>query len=577
MQTDKRMLMAVALSFGVLILWRVFLVKEPPAPLQKVIPAQAVVTSAPVTPAAPPQALPAAKRSAPVKLPVQQGTAAQDLVVEGDVYRVTFSTQGAVVKSWVLKKYKDEKGAQLDVVDGAACENLGFPLSLSLADKSQSDKLNAALFVASPGGATVQAPVTLEFNFSDGKIQARKQFTFTHGYEIKAEVSVFDGEHYLPVAVAWPGGFGDHTLTQALKQAGSRFVTSKGLDLSFDRDAKVKEERVVSGPFRLAGLEDRYFADIFLPADPNQPFGDAWRARVRREEWSPPDWKEKEKPKPMVVSLGSSEPKALAFRLLVAPQDLEVLRAVKPSLEGLVDFGWFSFVAKPLFLGLRYIYENWAHNYGWAIVILTLFINMAMFPLKLKQIRSAQEMQRVSPLIKSIQDKYKQYKFNDPRKQKMNQEVMKIYQEHGINPLGGCLPMVIQLPFLYGFYNVLTSAIEMRHAPWIGWIKDLSAPDKFHMFGFPLPILPTVMIISMFIMQKMTPMATVDPAQQRMMMIMPLVFGIMFYNFASGLVLFWLTGNLVGIAQQAFINKVMPRAEPIPVPRKGPPGKDKDQ
>ena len=251
--------------------------------------------------------------------------------------------------------------------------------------------------------------------------------------------------------------------------------------------------------------------------------------------------------------------------------------AVKPALDGLVDFGWFSFVAKPLFLGLRYIYDNWAHNYGWAIVILTIFINMAMFPLKLKQIRSAQEMQRIAPLVKSIQDKYKQYKFNDPRKQKMNQEVMKIYQEHGINPLGGCLPMVIQLPFLYGFYNVLTSAIEMRHAPWIGWIKDLSAPDKFHMFGFPLPILPTVMIITMFIMQKMTPMATADPAQQRMMMIMPLVFGIMFYSFASGLVLFWLTGNLVGIAQQAFINKVMPTAEPIPVPRKGAPGKDKEQ
>jgi YidC/Oxa1 family membrane protein insertase len=195
---------------------------------------------------------------------------------------------------------------------------------------------------------------------------------------------------------------------------------------------------------------------------------------------------------------------------------------------------------------------------------------MAMFPLKLKQIRSAQEMQRVSPVIKSIQDKYKQYKFNDPRKQKMNQEVMKIYQEHGINPLGGCLPLVIQLPFLYGFYNVLTSAIEMRHAPWIGWIKDLSAQD-------PIYILPVVMVVTMFIMQKMTPMTTVDPAQQRMMMIMPLVMGIMFYNFASGLVLFWMTGNLVGIAQQAFINKVMPIAEPIPVPRKGPPGREKDQ
>ena len=563
METDKRMIMALALSFGVLILWRVLLVKEAPPPPKGAAPTQATAPAATAPPVA-------AKPSAPVALSVQQGASAQDIVVEGDVYRVTFSTQGALVKSWVLPKYRDEKGSPLDVVDRAACEKLGFPMSLSLADKTRSDRLNTALYMANPGSSTVKAPVTVEFTFSDGKIQARKRFTFAKGYEVRAEVSVFDGQQYLPVEVAWPGGFGDHSLTQALKQSGAKFIYTKGLELSIERDGKVKEERMISGPLWLAGLEDRYFADIFLPPDPDQPFGEAYRFRVDRREWSPPDWKEKEKPKPLVASVGRLEPKPLAFRLLVAPKDLDVLRAVKPPLEGLVDFGWFSFVAKPLFLGLRYIYDHMVHNYGWAIVILTIFINLAMFPLKLKQIRSAQEMQRIGPLVKSIQDKYKQYKFNDPRKQRMNQEVMKLYQEHHINPLGGCLPMVIQLPFLYAFYNVLSSAIEIRHAPWIWWIKDLSAPD-------PLYILPTVMIVTMFIMQKMTPMTTVDPAQQRMMTIMPLVFGIMFYSFASGLVLFWLTGNVVGIAQQAFINKVMPPAEPIPVPRKGATGKDKEQ
>jgi len=143
----------------------------------------------------------------------------------------------------------------------------------------------------------------------------------------------------------------------------------------------------------------------------------------------------------------------------------------------------------------------------------------------------------------------------------MNQEVMKLYQEHHINPLGGCLPMVVQLPFLYGFYKVLDVSIELRHAPWILWIKDLSAPD-------PLYILPTLMIITTFIMQKMTPMTTADPAQQRMMMIMPLVFGIMFYSFASGLVLYWLTGTVVGIAQQMFINRMIPLPPPVPAPHK---------
>ena len=157
----------------------------------------------------------------------------------------------------------------------------------------------------------------------------------------------------------------------------------------------------------------------------------------------------------------------------------------------------------------------------------------------------------------------------------MNEEIMKLYKEHGVNPLGGCLPMALQLPFLYGFYRVLDLPIELRHAPWILWIKDLSAPDKFHPFGIPLPILPTVMVITMFIMQKMTPVATADPAQQRMMMFMPIVFGIMFYNFASGLVLYFLTANMVGILQQVLINKLMPMPQTLAGPGNTPEVKDR--
>jgi YidC/Oxa1 family membrane protein insertase len=297
---------------------------------------------------------------------------------------------------------------------------------------------------------------------------------------------------------------------------------------------------------------------IFLPGAPDQV---AFRAA--RQEWSPPDWTEKEKPRPLGAALAETQPKPLAFRLLVAPKDLDVLRSVTPPLESLVDFGWFSFIAKPLFIAMRYIYDHWIHNYGWAIVLLTVLINLAMFPLKLKSLRSAQEMQRVSPIIKGIQDKYKQYKFNDPRKQKMNEEIMKVYSEHHINPLGGCLPMLLQLPFLYGFYRVLDLAIELRHAPWTLWIRDLSAQD-------PIYILPSAIVVTQFILQRMTPMTTVDPAQQRMMMIMPLVFGFMFFRFPSGMVLYWLTGNLVGIAQQLFINRHMRVADPLLAPPRKP-------
>jgi YidC/Oxa1 family membrane protein insertase len=393
-------------------------------------------------------------------------------------------------------------------------------------------------------------------------VQVRKVFSFETGYDLHAEVSVVDGGHYRPVEVMWPGGFGDHSLAPAIINTYAMGVYGAIGDLTTVAQRKLSADRSIPAPLQLAGLEDRYFAGVFLPDSPDETFN------LGRQTWTPTDWsgKDSDKPSPMFEQLAEEREKPLAFRMFVGPKNLDVLRAQNPPLDSLVDFGWFALVAKPLFLGLRYIYDHWVHNYGWAIVILTVLINFAMFPLKLKSIRSAQEMQRIAPLVKSIQDKYKSVKFNDPKKARMNEEMMNLYKEHGVNPLGGCLPMALQLPFLYGFYRVLDLPIELRHAPWILWIRDLSAPDKFHPFGFPLPILPTLMVISMFIMQKMTPVATTDPSQQRMMMFMPLVFGIMFYNFAAGLNLYFLTANIIGIIQQLLINKLMPMPQTAPVP-----------
>ncbi len=464
-----------------------------------------------------------------------------------------------MVKSWILKKYRDENGKPLDVVNGEACEKLGYPMSLQVADQALANKLNTALYVPNVSGRTLEAPATVEFIYSDGKVQVQKQFSFGSGYEMRAKASLEEGQRYLPFEIAWLGGFGDHTLPPAAQESATQAVYGAPGSINTVQQGKIKEDRLIPGPLVLAGAEDRYFATIFLPDAPDQAV-----FHVGRRSWSPANSNEKTPRNPLAAMLGSAQPKPLAFRLAVAPKDLDVLRSITPPLDGLLDFGWFSVVAKPLFLILRYIYDHVVHNYGWAIIILTIVINIATFPLKLKQIRSAQEMQRVAPLVKSIQERYKQYKFNDPRKRRMNEEVMKLYQEHGINPLGGCLPMVIQLPFLYGFYRVLDLSIELRHAPWIGCVRDLSLPDRCHLFGIPLAILPTVMIITMFVMQKMTPMTTPDPAQQRMMMIMPLIFGIMFYNFASGLVLYWLTSNVVGIVQQVFINRTMPLPAPQP-------------
>jgi YidC/Oxa1 family membrane protein insertase len=589
---EKRVMIAFGLSIVMLVLYRIYFVKEPPPQPKTVAPAAAAATHAgqPEAPKATTTAAPAAPR-ARAALPVTQGAKAEEIVVENKLYRVTFSTVGAVVRSWVIKGYpKDE---QIDTVNSRACETLGFPLSLNLADAALNSQANQAIYVAKAyhgeavvagqkeeSGNTFSPPLNLTFTYSDGKIQVKKQFSFGNGYPVKADVSVFDGQHYLPLEVAMPGGFGDQLLPPATAALSERAVYETA------EESKVREvtltpsffgrffsggsaagngsQQDVSGPLVFAGLEDRFFAGIFLPDSPDA------KARITREVWTPPDFQgeEKDRPKPLAVRLGGLSEKPLDFRLFVGPKDLDVLKSMNPPLDSLVDFGWFSIIAKPLFMGLRYIDEHWVHNYGWAIVLLTLIITTAMFPLKLKSLRSAQEMQKVAPIIKGIQDKYKNYKFNDPRKQKMNEEVMKVYSEHGINPLGGCLPMLLQMPILYGFYRVLDLAIELRHAPWILWVKDLSAPDRLVIAGVPVPILVILMTIASFVLQQMTPMATADPSQQRMMKLMPLFFAFMFFRLASGMVLYWLTSSVVQILQQVYINRRMPRTPAPPVPRK---------
>jgi YidC/Oxa1 family membrane protein insertase len=577
---EKRVMLAFALSIVMLILYRVYVIKEAPPEPKKAAPAAATTTTPAGQPGAPKAttaAAPAAPRP-PVALPVLQGVKPEDIVVENKVYRATLSTQGAVLKSLVLKNYRDAQDQLLDTVNAPACESLGFPMSLNLPDPALKAQVNQGIYIAKAdygrpapsgpepvahSGTAYSPPVTLTFTYSDGKMQVKKQFSFGAEYMAKVEVSLFDGQNNLPVEVTWPGGFGDQSLASAAIENYRVGVYGSIGDLTTVAQSKVKEDRTIPGPLQVAGIEDKFFAEIFLPDAPDQV-----SFRLARQEWSPPDWTEKDKPKPLAATLVGTQPKALGFRVFIGPKNLDVLKSVNPPLDSLVDFGWFSIIAKPLFMGLRYIDEHWIHNWGWAIVLLTVIINTAMFPLKFKSLRSAQEMQKVAPIIKGIQDKYKNYKFNDPRKQKMNEEVMKVYSEHGINPLGGCLPMLLQMPFLYGFYRVLDLAIELRHAPWIWWVKDLSAPDRLNIMGVPIPVLVILMTIASYFSMKMTPQPTADPAQQRMMMLMPLFMGFMFYRFASGMVLYWLTSSVVQILQQIFINRRMPPPTPLPVTRK---------
>ena len=566
---EKRVMLAFTLSIAVFILFRVFFLKEPPPEPKKASPAATAATNAPKAEAKP------SGVSAPAALPVLQGAKPEEIVVESKLYRIKFSTQGAVIKSWVLKKYLDASDQPLDTVNGPACESLGFPMSVDMPNATLKSQLNQGIYVPEAlepgkGGAAfnpveskLAPPVSLTFTYSDGKIQAKKRFSFGADYTVKADVRVSEGQQYVPVTVTWPGGFGDHTLSPALIESARLAVYGSTDHLSTTAQSKVKEETTLPGPLQLAGMEDKYFAGIFLPDNPDQV-----AFRLARQEWSPPNWTEKEKPRPLIAGLVGMQPAPLDFRMVVAPKSLEVLKAVSPPLDSIVDFGWFSMIAKPLFIPLRYIYEHWIHNWGWAIVILTILINSAMLPLRLKSLKSAQEMQKVAPIIKGIQDKYKSVKLNDPRKQKMNEEIMKVYSEHGINPLGSCVPMLLQMPFLIGFYRMLDVAIELRHAHWILWVTDLSAPDRLVVAGVGIPVLVILMTVATFFMQKMTPMATVDPSQQRMMMMMPLFYAFLFYRLASGMVLYWLTSSLVQIVQQYFINRHMPPSAALPVQRK---------
>jgi YidC/Oxa1 family membrane protein insertase len=573
---EKRVMLAFVLSIVMLMVYRVYFMKEPP-PEAKKTPAPAAATTAPGAPA------PAARKEAPAAPPppvpaplsVIKGAKAEEFVVESPLYRVTFSTVGAVVRSWVLKGYP--VGELTETVDSAACNSLGYPISLDSPDPALKSAVNQGIYLAKsgggrsgsaaeelvPSGATLAPPVNLTFTYSDSKIQVIKRFTFGSDNVAKVEVSVFDGQNYRPAEVIWPGGFGDQALAPSTIESSRQGVYGSIGDLTTVAQTKIKQPRTIPGPLQLGGLEDKFFAAVFLPEAPDQV-----SLRLARQDWAPADWTEKDKPDPLAATLTGALPRPLEFRLFVGPKALDVLKLVNPPLDSLANFGWFSLVAKPLFIAMRYIYDHWVHNYGWAIVILTVLITAAMYPLKLKSLKSAQEMQKVQPIIKGIQDKYKSYKFNDPRKQKMNEEVMKVYSEHHINPFGSCVPMLLQMPLLYGFYEVLGVAIELRHAPWIFYIKDLSAPDCLMIMDHCVPVLVILMAVASYFLQQMTPMATVDPSQQRMMKFMPVIFAFMFYKLPSGMVLYWLTSSVMQILQQLFINRKMPPPPVLSAPRK---------
>jgi len=295
----------------------------------------------------------------------------------------------------------------------------------------------------------------------------------------------------------------------------------------------------------MVGVEDQYFLAMFMSGDPAS-------VHVGKQEYAGPDGK------PVSTLMVSTAAAATPLRLYVGPKQRDWLGRADPQLAATLDYGYFGFIAKPLVFALLWVH-GYIGNFGWSIILLTLALNLVLFPLRLKQQISMLKMQKIQPQMRRLQDQYKKLKANDPRRTQVQTEMMGLYKEHGVNPMGGCLPILLQMPFLFGFYSALAYSIELRRAPWILWVTDLSRPD--YVFG-TIPILAILMAVCMFVQQKLTPTGNVDPAQAKMMMLMPLLFTFMFWSQSSGLVLYWLTGSVIGIGQQIFMNKYWsPQAE----------------
>ncbi|MBM3810880.1 MAG: membrane protein insertase YidC [Acidimicrobiia bacterium] len=545
--TEQRMLLAFALM-GVVLLVSQYLIPAPPeSPQKKAAPAATTSkqTAEPVKTAEAPPPAP----STPAPTGQVNSSSEETIRVETDLYQIDFSNRGAVIKSWVLKNYQDSTGKPLELLNARAIGKTGYPFSIRLKNGSSAQKLNQALF-----RATLSADkLRIDFEYADSEWHARKSFAFrnkSHLAEVSSEVS--QSGRGKPHLLSWRGGFGDETVIGAASNQHSVFYDLNEGKLNVLEAGKAKDGPVVNrGNYSFAGIEDMYFAAVALPEST-----DGFEIHTISD-LVPNAIDAKEEPNAGVAVGGEHLNR---FSLFVGPKDTDLLRSISPRLEQLVDWGWFAIIAKPLFLSLNWLHDKYLPNYGWCIILITVIINFIMLPLKVTSLKSMKKMQGLQPHVKAINEKYKGLSLRDPKKAEQNQEIMELYKKHGVNPMGGCVPMVLQIPFFFAFYKVLSVAIEIRGADWL-WVTDLSRPEMLAIR--PLPI---AMVASQFFMQKMTPSTAADPAQQRIMLLMPLFFGFMFYNFSSGLVLYWLTGNVVGIAQQLFFNKFIHTAAPEPPP-----------
>ena len=562
---ERRLLLVFALTFLIILAFQPLLKKYgPQPPVSK--PQTQTPSPQPAPTASAPNPAPKAQQVAPSSGPGKQAASETETVIKNDLYEIRFTNRGGQVKSWILTKcdvpkkpvgcakyaYSDDKGEPLELVNAAAAEKYGFPLSLWTYDESLRNKLNSALFVASKTGP-LSVPADITFEYSDRELAVRKTFRFDHSYVVRIETSVRYKGSEVAAFPMWPAGFGDETTPSSYASSRIEYQYDKNVERLAIK--KISGGYTQLGPFHWAGVVDQYFSAVFIPDDPQNAAMVTLRNSIDvPRDAQKPNPNETVKVEVLGAAVGNFKGSTIE-RMYVGPKSLPILESVQvPGISGaaqdlraLVNFGFFGIIARPLFLWLKWT-TTWVPNWGWAIMIQTLVINVALLPLRISQMKSMLKMQRVAPQIKSVQEKYKKYSLRDPRKQAMNEEIAALYKKEGVNPAGGCLPLIIQMPFLFAYYSMLGVAIDLRHANWL-WVRDLSSPDPWH-------ILPIAIIITMLFMQRMTPQAGMDPAQQKMMnLMMPVMLGVISWNLAAGLCLYWSVGNLVAIVQQSIMNR----------------------
>lgn len=443
----------------------------------------------------------------------------KEIVIEKQNYKVVFSNKGAAVKHWYLK---EKNGSFVDLVLPEAQPVLAnFPGSVYEVTQQTEDKITFTYV-------------------SKQNWKITKTFTLSQDYlhNLDIQIEKLDEVAVLPaVDLNWGPGLGTDQ-----KELKENTTVTRVMGYTSTMPAKLEKIKTENNPAQLykwISIDNRYFLTALIPSN-SLNFSNV--AMVRQNKKTAPT---------LVLSANVKQEEniqSFSLQFYIGTKSYVYLKTLNLGLEKTVDFGFFGFLAK-IALGVLFFLQSITKNYGWAIIIMTVIIQILVLPLTLKSYKAMAGMKRVQPLIKDLQTKYK----NDPKR--LQVEMMNLYRSQKVNPLGGCLPMLLQLPIFWALFQTLRNAYELRFAPWVLWVKDLSACDSLtHIGSISLNVLPLIMGLGMFLQQKMTT-ATSDPAQRKMMYIMPIIFTLMFWGFPSGLVLYWLTNSVVSMIVQYFVLK----------------------